>query len=419
MTTTHLLLIGLAVALVAGMLLYNFFQERRFRKQAERMFSNNRGDVLLGDAAPDSALDDGRVEPRIQHDSDEHAEDRSISEHLGGVGGLVQSIDRIPPASPFAVQESAAPASEAAAPADTEPEPAARPPAVPEPLEGAHDNPAIPAQSLPASPLDPAVEYIARLRFVQPVRLSFSRLIDDLRRLGKPVRAYGYRQEGVWEEVGPNPATAYAAIELAVQLADRAGAVSEALLDGFCRLLYQFATEHGGAVSCPERKVALERARELDGFSVGVDVLIGLNIVAREGHYLRGKEIDAIALEAGMRLGADGAYALHDEAGHLLFTLANQEEAPFVTGGVGQSTHGISLLFDLPRVSKGLSVFDRMTELSFNLAERLDARVVDDTGRAVTEDTLLKDRQRLSAYFTRMEAQGIPAGSERALRLFS
>lgn len=428
MTTTHYLLIGLAVVLVAGLLLYNFFQERRFRKQADRMFSHSRGDVLLGDSELDEGLHDGRIEPRIHLQGDEA---ESGQDGGGRMGAVVHSLDRLPAMEVPPAAEIAKPvAPPAGSLAASTPRP--RSPESPAPAEARRPaasrvesseemaEPAVAAvPALPPSPLDNALEYIARLRFAQPARLSFTRLLDDLRRLGKPVRAYGLRQDGVWEVVGPNPAAAYTAVELAVQLADRTGPVSESLLDAFCRVLYQFATEHGGAVSCPERKAAVERARDLDRFCLEVDVLIGLNIVAREGQSLRGEDIDAVASEAGMALGGEGAYVLHDDRGHLLFSLANQEESPFPPDGAGLRTHGISLLFDVPRIGQGLRVFDRMNDLGFQLAERLKGRVVDDTGRAVTEDSLIKDRQRLSAFYARMEARGIPAGSDRALRLFS
>ena len=52
MTTTQMLLIILAVLLVGGIWLYNVLQERRFRRQAERMFEQRRQT-----AADDPALD--------------------------------------------------------------------------------------------------------------------------------------------------------------------------------------------------------------------------------------------------------------------------------------------------------------------------------------------------------------------------
>jgi hypothetical protein len=44
--------------------------------------------------------------------------------------------------------------------------------------------------------------------------------------------------------------------------------------------------------------------------------------------------------------------------------------------------------------------------------------LVDDNGRNVSEDSLNRDRARLMSFYQRMEARGIPAGGERALRLF-
>jgi len=80
--------------------------------------------------------------------------------------------------------------------------------------------------------------------------------------------------------------------------------------------------------------------------------------------------------------------------------------------------NGITLLFDVPRVADGLAVFDRMTRLGFDLAWRLEGRLVDDSGRPVTEESLNRDRARLAGFYGRMEARGVPAGGERALRLF-
>jgi FtsZ-interacting cell division protein ZipA len=427
MTTTHYVLIGLGAALIAGLLLYNFLQERRFRKQADRMFAHKRGDILLGDTDIHAGMEDGRIEPRLQLSGEEEGGASPSDDGRHDVGGaVVQSLESLPSTASGALEEPARAAvnqgppsfpTEAAAPVTRPREDASKPS-----REAGIDLGAVApasrpaAPGLPPSPLDADVEYVARLSFAQPARLSFARLIDGLRRLGKPIRTFGLRQEGGWEEVGRNPAAPYVAVELGVQLADRTGPVSDTLLDGFCRELYHFATEHGGAVSCPERKSALERARDLDQFCMEVDVLIGLNIVAREGQALSGEDIDAVAAGAGLVLNHDGAYVLRGVDGHSLFSLVNQEEMPFT--GAAMSTHGISLLFDVPRIADGLKVFDRMTELGFRLADQLKGQIVDDSGRAVTQETLMKDRQRLGAYYARMQARGIVPGSERALRLF-
>jgi hypothetical protein len=277
--------------------------------------------------------------------------------------------------------------------------------------------PAAPA-TLSASGLDGVTEYIARLKFATPQLANFGPLLASLRRIGKPVRAFGERADGGWEALSGHPRNVYGQVEFGLQLADRGGALSQDQLDTFCRALYEFAAEEGGAVTCPEREAALGLARELDLFCMDVDVLIGLNVVSADHRPFTSEAMHSLALEAGLGLEADGTFLARDDFGHALFTLANQEEAPFPRDGRGLTTHGVTLLFDVPRVADGLAVFDRMTRLGFDLAWRLEGRLMDDNGRVVSEDSLNRDRARLAQFFARMEARGIPAGGERALRLF-
>ena len=117
MTTTHLVLIGLGAALIAGLLLYNFLQERRFRKQADRMFAHKRGDILLGDSEPPADLADGRIEPRIHlHGAEDTADTTDIS------SAVVQSLENLPQSpGASAMEEPPAPAARSEAPASRAP----------------------------------------------------------------------------------------------------------------------------------------------------------------------------------------------------------------------------------------------------------------------------------------------------------
>ena len=271
---------------------------------------------------------------------------------------------------------------------------------------------------LQASGLDSATEYLARLKFARPQLGNFAALLGVLRRIGKPVRAFGLKADGAWEPLSGHPRNVYGQVEFGLQLADRGGALTPDQLDAFCRALYEFAAEEGGAVSCPDKETALELAQELDLFCMEVDVLIGLNVSSAESRPFTSEAMHSLAQEARLSLEADGLFHARDDFGHGLFTLANQEDEPFPRDGRGLTTHGITLLFDVPRVADGLNVFDRMTRLGFDLAWRLEGRLVDDGGRPVSEDSLTRDRTRLAHYYARMEERGIPAGGERALRLF-
>ncbi|MEW5893497.1 MAG: cell division protein ZipA C-terminal FtsZ-binding domain-containing protein [Pseudomonadota bacterium] len=379
MTTFQLVLIGFGVALVLGVVLYNWLQERKYRQQVDRSFAPAREPafepVLPADA------ERPRQEPSLTLDAP--AEPVEPGPQLVPAGGIERPFE---------------PAEPAGAPW---PEPGAA---------------ALPFEQ--ESPLDPDTEYIARLRFSQPVLVPLAGLMDQVRQIGKPVRAMAQQADGAWGPIAGPSRTSYAALEFGLQLVDRSGAVTPAQIDAFCRALYNFAAEQGGAVSCPDKSAALEVARDLDLFCIDVDVLIGLNIVAPDARPFLVSEVHRCATEAGLGLQPDGSYALKDAAGRTLYSLANQSDAPFQPEQVGASTHGITLLFDVPNVADGLRVFDRMAELAQRLTKSLGGRLVDDNGKLVGQDSLQKIRQRLAESYARMEARGIPAGGERAGRLF-
>ena len=499
MTTLQIVLAIVGVSLIAIIVIYNILQERKFRKEADRMFSHNRDDFMLGEAVRGEAgqskadgqsiLSDSLAAADAAHQATDAAKAvRSVFEIESALparpAGAEPVAAKTPagdtaakPATvaketkwesvaPRAPAQDAVPAPKAGVPPTAPkenpvppkatpipavpPKPTAPPAKAPELVAPAPAAPPVqktptptrataPAREADAQPavagdkpqaregehagaqgsgLDAGTEYIARLKFTKPQLADFSALLGALRRIGKPVRAFAARADGSWEPLSGHPRSLYEQVEFGLQLADRGGALSPEQLDAFCRALYEFAAEEGGAVTCPDKEELLQKARELDLFCMDVDVLIGLNVVSAESRPFTSEAMHSLAQDARMSLEADGAYHARDDFGHTLFTLANQGEDPFPRDGRGLTTRGVTLLFDVPRVADGIAVFDRMTRLGFDLAWRLEGRLVDDNGRAVSEESLGRDRARLAQYFARMEARGIPAGGERALRLF-
>ncbi len=442
MTSLQIILAIVGVLFVAAVVAYNLWQERKYRQEANRLFSTKREDVLLGESVTmenhetlspliDTTQDDG-MGWRLSKQAEPEPAARALGEEVGPP--ILPSSSRpAEPARPLSIRVEgpireaededlvvptharAVPAGQAKAQPQVQPVSQPRPPA------------AMPAEAVPVeasrfhpeSGLDEGIEYVARLRFAQPSLTSYVSLLEGLRLIDKPVRAMGKRPGNGWEPLGGHPSNAYEALEFGIQLADRTGALSAPQLERFCQLLYDFAAAEGGAVSCTDRQAALQMAMDLDAFCMEVDVLIGLTVVSREDQPFRGEDIDRLATEEGLTLERDGAYHLLDEDGRGLFSLTNQEEQPFQYGGGGLVTHGVTLLFDVPRVRNGLVVFDRMTTFGLYLADALGGRLVDDNGRVVNRDNLQRDRDRLSDYYARMKLRGIEAGSTRALRLFS
>ncbi len=431
-TSLQIILAIVGVLFIAAVIAYNLWQERKYRQEMSRMFSDKRENILLGEAVSTGQHDSYAIPSRADYDDAagwrrDQAETsprnetpvaepaaqlqppplaERPSEPAKGLDGQVAGTLREPEEEGLVVPTHAETVP-LASPKSTPPAPAITA-TTPEPA-GFHAE----------SGLDEAVEYVARVRFAQPAVTSYASLIEGLRRIGKPIRAMGKRPGEGWEPLSGHPSHALEGLEIGIQLADRNGALTSAQLERFCKLLYDFAAAEGGAVSCPDKHNALQQARDLDLFCMEVDVLIGLTVASRDGRPLRGEDIHRLATEAGLVLGRDGVYYLQDEEGRPLFSLANQEEAPFRESGEGLTTSGVTLLFDVPRVRDGLAVFDRMTGLGLHMAEVLRAQLVDDNGRVVTRDNLKKDRNRLADYYARMAQRGIEAGSDRALRLFA
>ncbi len=459
MTTLQIVLAIVGVFLIALIVIYNLLQERRFRREAEKMFSHKREDVMLGESVrtestnrrPETHIqltDNTIAAPEVKHAVEGvEAPLPSMDTMRRPIGdSILSSLETIEPSQEESRHgQSDSVSGKMETPKPQNPEASAQPVLRPAQSQQAVQKPAATAtvkmpppvmvkpepppassvaeEELGPSPagenaLDQATEFIARLKFVSPVMANFGPLIVTLRRIGKPVRAFGRRAEGAWEALSSHPRSAYDQVEFGLQLADRSGAVSQDQINAFTRALYEFAAEEGGAVICPDKQEALEHARDLDLFCMDVDVLIGLNVVSADSRPFTSEAMHGLAMEARLSLEADGSFHARDSFGHVLFTLSNQGEDAFPRDGRGLTTHGITLLFDVPRVADGLVVFDRMTKLGFDLAARLEGRLVDDNGRMVSEESLNRDRARLMAFYQRMDQRGIPAGGERALRLF-
>ena len=389
-----LLVIGAVV--VTGVLLYNWIQERRFKKQADAAFQTPMADVLMQpDAAPTEKR--MRVEPALRepdHDTDMQ----------GDVAGVIEPRMQVEPELP---PNEGSPATQAA-------------PAGSAPLASAPSR-AAGFFELPASPYDELIEYRVRVGGEGVEAAAFADAYQQARTLGKAVRWLGLPVGAAeWEEVLPWRDVRYQQLVVTLQLADRNGAVQEDQLASLCALLQATAQARGLRVACDDVDEALERAQAIDRFCVDVDVLIGLNVVARGEGVLDLARIVREAEGSGMVQGADGAFQLLDSRGEPLFALCNHDAEPFGTEGEqGHATQGVTLQFDVPRVPDGIKVFDAMVAFGRRVANEVGGILVDDNLRPLTDAGIEKIRSQLMHIYQRMEARGVPSGSRRSLRLFS
>jgi FtsZ-interacting cell division protein ZipA len=388
MSDLQISLLAIGVVVIAGVYLFNFVVERGYRRRAEASFKSAHSDVLLEVPVASRAAPE-RVEPRIEPYMEMQP------------APVVDAVEEWPEIQPEP---------------EVEPEPEVPHPVQERPKAATHD-----IAVEPPAP-DAAVEYIARIHASDPIAAQgMAPAMQRSHEIGKPVRWFGLNEHSsAWEAAAPATGSSYIELAVALQLANRAGAVSAEQLSGFCTMVEDFAAEQHAVAECPERQPALESALELDSFCVDVDVLIGLNVVAQKGVAFPATKIRALAEAAGMKLTAEGVFHYCNDHGDSLFSLCNHESAPFLQDQIKQlSTHGVTLVFDVPRVADGVRVFDQMAALAKKMANALNGALVDDNIRPLSDAGIGRIRQQLAGIYARMDLRGINGGSERALRLFS
>ncbi len=372
MSDLQISLLAIGALVVGGVFLYNWVQEHRFRRRLSEAFGEKAEDVLLEDEAealPGEARQEPQLEPEVE---------------LSLPAGAARDVPGAP---------------EIATPG----------------LRRARDSGA-------ALEFDGALEGIAEIQADRVIPESvIGELVSKLAACGKPARAAGFNPEsGTWEPLDRGVGTRYTALKIGLQLANRAGPVNPAQLAMFSDAVTSATDKVDGRASVPDAQALLQAARDLDAFCATVDVAIGVNVIAAEGGAFSGTKIRALAEAAGFKLEPDGVFHFRDEHRQTLFTLDNHEPAPFLPEQIKTlSTGGITMLLDVPRVADGLDVLDRMVDIARGLASALGGRLVDDNRVELTEAGVARIGQQLSFIRGAMERKGIPAGSARALRLFS
>lgn len=429
MNELQVALVVIGVVAVLGILIYNRVQERKFRRQAEAGFSRPRRDALMDEEL--SIVHPRRVEPELS-DPVFDAAASAAPEHSGnqepyfGDAMEAQEVDLVaeeamvaePDVKPMAqVAESSVQQATAAPSPMSSPVNPTRPRS---PLHAIPDPVTRPAPIVSA-PHDDLIEFQISIKSEGILAGVFSDAINRSRAFSKPVRWMGLPVSSQsWEALLPWSEKHYQEVRVSMQLADRNGAASEETLAALCSLVSETVSPHGLKAQCDDLNESLERARSLDMFCVDVDVLIGLNVVARGDETLPMSKVRLEAGNAGMALAADGTFQLLDSRGEVLYSLCNHESTPFSTDGLDSlETHGITLLFDVPRVPDGIKSFNNMVALGRKLAHEVGGMLVDDNLRPLTDTGIEKIRAQLTQIYNKMESRGIPAGGRLALKLFS
>ena len=384
MNDLQLALLGVGGALVVGVYGHGKWQEYRQRKVAESLLNPEAGDPLMekkpGKATPKKkpsrALveDETRREPVIGDASDEN--DFQVDDA------------RESPRQP----ESLTPIKKQA--------PSPRP-----------ENIGEPGTAL----VSPEADYIAVLSLAEHVGgemlLEIPR--EAMALLRKRVAWVGY-DEGTarWEMV--QAVGRYRELRIGMQLADRSGPISTALVDQFKRAVERIGDDLTVVPKLPSGREAVARAINLDRLCAEVDIQLAVHLAPRHESFIL-DEVRDIAIKKGFRLSSDGILGYHDAAGDRLFAL----QMPDARAPDGLPAPTACCILEVPCIAQGELAFDRMMAVAQELADTLDALLVDEHRRPITERFVAPVRQQIGQLQSKMAQQGVAPGSPLALRLFA
>lgn len=424
MTDFQMSLIAAGGVFVVGVITYNKWQEYKARKSVERAFASDHDDVLMRDGEQAPAVD--RHEPVFEADLEEKAPVIAKEPVLDADAFVPSDVKPEPqldtpaptpaPAAPASAPTPAAPVTPtASAPATTyrAAGASAAQDAVAASLPGTR--PGMPPAELAECLVDPLIDCLIPLSLETPVRGDkILPTLQTLRRVGnKPIHYIGFAVSGDWEPIVHGGV--YTKLQAGVQMATRTTALNELEYSELVTRLRAVADEIGAEPEVPDMIEVMAEARILHRFVAGHDAQLGVNLAANGAPWAMSTLIGALE-NAGFDVRPDGRFAMPDKessGGGVLFTLSTN-----VTLGA-DTTSRLTLLLDVPCVAPARDGFGRMVETARGLTQRLDATIVDDFDQPLVDEALDEIKRQVGEFYQEMDAADIPAGSTRALRLFS
>ena len=196
----------------------------------------------------------------------------------------------------------------------------------------------------------------------------------------------------------------YSEMLIAVQLATRRHSLGEIDAARFVAAVQQIAVSIDADFDPPDVARIVAQASELDRLCARFDVRITLTLEP-QGAVWTDESIDAAASEQQFGQTSPGLW-----------------QRPPVTGAAlsvtSTSTSRLAMTLDVPLAPSAPPPVPLLFSTAHGMAQRLNARVVDDNGRAVQPDAQSAIEAELETLATEMRAAGIEPGSPRARRLY-
>lgn len=454
MSDLQIVLIVIGGVIIAGVLLFNWWQERKFHQQIDKNFSAFQQEIpdIAVDNASDNTdssknetiptLDDEEftIDPQRLADNDREpsiatfqsvleTEEDTFSGTLTQLESeAVDADSEVPAATKHeeikAVAEN--PFDDPVAEADTN---------VAE-IKNAKTGSDPAAGNIPDmlhSQVDwAALLYLQGAASVQDVLVSVK---DEFSHYDKPAFVHVLTDQGwlLLAEVEDKAECSHLAVSkicCSIQLADRAGPITRAVINRFQLAVETLGLDINAHVEWLNAGDALNDANALDQFCIEVDKTMGFHLMHGENGAFTGTKLRGLAEAQGMKLSEDGTFKFYDESSQSTntdngtsqpsFVMFNRDHYPFNIEMLRNSVvKAITFQLDIPHVSNSIEAFNTMLLVAKQMETGLNAQLVDDNNRPLTDVQIEKIRHQLKIIQATMLTRGIAPGSDCAHRLFS
>jgi FtsZ-interacting cell division protein ZipA len=422
----QLALIGTGAVAIVGVWAYNSWQELRQRKAAQDFIRGTQHDVLIDspvEEEPDmqslAQTDEENSADLIDLNVERKAENTFVESRIEPVFESRES--RIEPRiEPVFAQHQDEMKSDSSAD-DAESMMAMDVPSIVEIPSQAHVPDEVPGGVPGEDCLDSMVELGMALPATQRVASLYAAWqasnVDFRKRIHWIAKE---SDSGAWLAIDSPAQSGATNAYVAIQLADRQGAIDKAELTAFCNTADAIVVAQGGRTSMPPLDEVVAHSRALDDVCASVDIQIAIHVVGRARQAFAGTKLRGLLEVAGLKLAPDGVFYFVDGEGRRLFSACDSGAVPFDpdqmrTGIIADVTFWL----DVPRVSNGGAVFDTMLATARQLAVALDGVLVDEQRNPLADNVLAGIKVKVIELQSQMAAHGIPAGGRRALRLFA
>lgn len=245
----------------------------------------------------------------------------------------------------------------------------------------------------------------------------------------RKVHIYGLNElTDMWRDIEFElPSARFLELGISIQLCDREGPMNEKESHDFQQMVLQFCERYDAPFEFSMKiEDALRQAQTLDQIGRRYDCMAVLNVVPKAKSGFRMADIQSCARDLMMSSDKNGIFmktegqknnitilyrlACTDGEGHFGVQLTGQK--------VSTPVHDLVVYMNVPATRDPETVFQQMVKDANDLATWLDGKVVDRSGKTMTQRTYTTLMQQISGIAYSMQQDGLAPGDAVAKKLF-